>query len=457
MNGVRLVNGVKIEQGVNFKPYLGKIWMAQGAKNASASLSQPKGGHLPAKKKDFGLIIPKPKKEFNKWTTEVIGWYTENWNHGQYVGVFGGGASVPKGKCNCIVKINYVKPNQKFSKGYAENSRYSKWFKSGKINASNYNQASMCYIARDAATFENAFFEDVIGKDGVSLFRYNDELEFFDVKDVAEIFGGQQLFNMEISPEPNVKLDLFLFTKLVMEEMKKIVGRDINWFAGSHFNTDNPHVHVKFASVDGKELYIDGDRYIKSGKFREICREITTRMCQGKGLEEQRAEREEAVYSPYQNSLDLELFKLLDDNNNVSSYKLRKSKNYRAILARLRDREKQGYCKREKDENGRSYWHIHKIYSKDLNKKKIADVLGIKSYKGYILDENPDAVYEGEVIMCKRPNDDSNTVYMALKDTDGRKHLRKAFIKEQDKDFVKGEEFDLQRFKQMNLQRMERC
>lgn len=457
MNGIRLVNGVKIEQGVDFKPYLGKIWMAKGSKSAGeAAPFLPKGGHLPPPKKDIGVIVPKSKKEFNKWTTEVIGWYTENWKHGPYVG--SGAMSSSRATCNCIVKINYVKPNQKFEKGYATNSRYSQWFKPGQINAANYVQASMRYIARDAATFKDTFFEDVIGENGVSMYRYNNkELEFFDVDDVAEIFGCQQVFNVELSPDPNVELDLFLFTKLVMEEFQKIVGKKIKWFAGNHFNTDNPHVHVKFGSVDGKDLFINGDKYMKSGKLREICRDITTKMYLGKGLEKQRAEMEEAVYSPYQNSLDVELFRLLDDNNNVSSFKLRKSKNYRAILARLRDREKQGYCQREKDEKGRSYWHVHRIYSKDLQKRKIADVLGIKNHKSYILDENPEAVYEGEVLLCKRPNDDSNTVYMALRDTDGRKHLRMAFVKEQDKDFIKGEEFDLERFKQMSLQRMERC
>ena len=45
-------------------------------------------------------------------------------------------------------------------------------------------------------------------------------------------------------------MDLERLTRELMQGMERDLGRCLEWVAASHFNTDNPHVHIALRGVD---------------------------------------------------------------------------------------------------------------------------------------------------------------------------------------------------------------
>ncbi|NKB82832.1 MAG: DUF3363 domain-containing protein [Nitrospirales bacterium] len=84
-------------------------------------------------------------------------------------------------------------------------------------------------------------------------------------------------FRFIVSPEDGHELDLTTFTKDLMATVQKDVGRDLEWVAVNHYNTDNPHTHIVVRGLDahGQELRIPKD-YISHG-IRDRAKDIATR------------------------------------------------------------------------------------------------------------------------------------------------------------------------------------
>jgi hypothetical protein len=102
--------------------------------------------------------------------------------------------------------------------------------------------------------------------------------------------GDSRLFNVIISPERGASLDMELYTKNVMAQVKKDLGTELEWVGVIHKNTDHPHVHIAIRGIgkNGQELHIDKD-YIKSG-FRANAQEMATRQLGYRTTEDVRRE-----------------------------------------------------------------------------------------------------------------------------------------------------------------------
>lgn len=77
-------------------------------------------------------------------------------------------------------------------------------------------------------------------------------------------------FRFIVSPEDGHEIELTDFTKKLMHQMEKDLGRELEWGAVNHYNTDNPHVHIVVRGVDsaGTQLTIH-PKYIGEGmRFR---------------------------------------------------------------------------------------------------------------------------------------------------------------------------------------------
>ncbi len=73
------------------------------------------------------------------------------------------------------------------------------------------------------------------------------------------------------------KIDLVQLTRDLMKCMTRDLDTQLEWVAVSHFNTDNPHVHIAFRGVrkDGKPFRLERD-YVKHG-IRSIAEDLCTR------------------------------------------------------------------------------------------------------------------------------------------------------------------------------------
>lgn len=133
------------------------------------------------------------------------------------------------------------------------------------------------YGKKAAMLHERYLQRDHVGKDG-------DEGQFYSREDGlsnpvfdAGAQGEAHQFRFIVSPADAHELELTDFTRELMGQVEKDLGRDIHWKAVNHYNTDNPHVHVIVRGVDrqGRELRIDPD-YISNG-IRYRAQEIVTR------------------------------------------------------------------------------------------------------------------------------------------------------------------------------------
>ena len=87
----------------------------------------------------------------------------------------------------------------------------------------------------------------------------------------------QRQFRFIVSPEDTDGLDLTEFTRRLMGQVEKDLGRRLIWAGVNHHNTDNPHVHIVVRGVDrdGSDLRIDR-QYIARG-MRWRAQETLTR------------------------------------------------------------------------------------------------------------------------------------------------------------------------------------
>jgi type IV secretory pathway VirD2 relaxase len=88
--------------------------------------------------------------------------------------------------------------------------------------------------------------------------------------------GDEILFRVILSPERGDRMDLEAHTREVMASAERDLGTKLEWVAVSHYNTDNPHVHVvvRGRREDGSTLFIPR-RYVQEG-FRRRAEESAT-------------------------------------------------------------------------------------------------------------------------------------------------------------------------------------
>jgi hypothetical protein len=89
--------------------------------------------------------------------------------------------------------------------------------------------------------------------------------------------GDERVWKVILSPEFGDKIDLVQLTRDLMKCMTRDLDTQLEWVAVSHFNTDNPHVHIVLRGVraDGKPLRLER-AYIKHG-IRSIAEDLCTR------------------------------------------------------------------------------------------------------------------------------------------------------------------------------------
>jgi hypothetical protein len=89
--------------------------------------------------------------------------------------------------------------------------------------------------------------------------------------------GDERLWKLILSPEFGDKIDLIRLTRDLTKRMASDLDTHLEWVAVSHFNTDNPHVHIALRGIraDGKPLRLER-AYIKHG-IRSIAEDLCTR------------------------------------------------------------------------------------------------------------------------------------------------------------------------------------
>ncbi len=88
--------------------------------------------------------------------------------------------------------------------------------------------------------------------------------------------GENHQFRLIISPEDASEMDLTAFVRRLMARAERDIGRNLEWAAVNHHNTNHPHAHVVIRGVDryGSEVRLDR-AYISSG-MRWRAQEIAT-------------------------------------------------------------------------------------------------------------------------------------------------------------------------------------
>ena len=149
----------------------------------------------------------------------------------------------PEWSQRCAVQLRYTKGGS-----------VGKWFSKG------------AYIARESATkgqgsgFDAKSADVPVAKTVASWRRSKDQL----------------LFRLILSPEFGERLDLQEFARSLMARMEVDLKTKLQWVAVSHYNTDNPHVHVLLRGKrdNGKQLRIPRE-YVKEDA-RHAAEEIIT-------------------------------------------------------------------------------------------------------------------------------------------------------------------------------------
>ena len=130
----------------------------------------------------------------------------------------------------------------------------------------------------DAARLHLDYIErDGVEKDG-SPGRVYSATETFDRDALARALPGERhQFRFIVSPEEAGQLDLTAFTRDLMAQMERDLGRALIWGAVNHHDTDNPHVHIVVRGVDraGKAFCI-APAYI-SERLRWQAQHLVTR------------------------------------------------------------------------------------------------------------------------------------------------------------------------------------
>ncbi|MBX9687379.1 MAG: hypothetical protein K2X27_11800 [Candidatus Obscuribacterales bacterium] len=147
---------------------------------------------------------------------------------------------------------------------------------------------------------------------------FNEQGDRIDAKEMREAIkelGDSRVVVHKLTLAPEINpADKKAFTREVMQNLSRDKGRDLQWFAVEHNNTDHHHIHVVVLGKDrnGTEVRIDmkdidkvkeyGDRYLERCHPRELERSKRDREDREK---ERRAEREAAKEERIRDGMEL--------------------------------------------------------------------------------------------------------------------------------------------------------
>ncbi|NOJ28143.1 MAG: hypothetical protein DA330_09060, partial [Nitrososphaera sp.] len=121
-----------------------------------------------------------------------------------------------------------------------------------------------------------------------------DSIHAREMREAIKELGNSQVVvhKLMLSPEVNVE-DKKAFTREVMENMSREMGRDLEWFAVQHNNTDHHHIHVVVLGKDrnGTEVRISMKDIEKAHEYGNRYLE----RCHPLELERSRREREDRL------------------------------------------------------------------------------------------------------------------------------------------------------------------
>ncbi len=140
---------------------------------------------------------------------------------------------------------------------YAKNATRGQWKAHGR------------YIARESASQDRAVEAGFDATErGINIAARLDQWQSA---------GDERMWKIIVSPEFGDKMDLTKLTRDLMQRMTWDLDTHLDWVAVSHFNTDNPHVHIALRGIrgNGKSFRLERD-YVKQG-IRSIAEDLCTR------------------------------------------------------------------------------------------------------------------------------------------------------------------------------------
>lgn len=153
-----------------------------------------------------------------------------------------------------------------------------------------------------------------VERDGSKGHLYGQDQRFNREEFIQTIDLENNQFRFIVSPEDAHDFDLTQFTQELMKRVQKDLGRQVQWAAVNHFNTDNPHTHIVIRGVDknGQEIRIDRE-YISNG-IRNRAAQLSTEWLGQRTILEIEEQLRQEVRKERLTSLDKQIEKSLDGN-----------------------------------------------------------------------------------------------------------------------------------------------
>jgi type IV secretory pathway VirD2 relaxase len=106
------------------------------------------------------------------------------------------------------------------------------------------------YLERDTARFGDGFSRD------------SEKIDIPTTLNVWQEAGDEKLHKIILSPESPESLDLQSYTREVMAKVQSDLGKELDWVAITHTNTDNSHVHIALRGIDSRGQRLDIESYL---------------------------------------------------------------------------------------------------------------------------------------------------------------------------------------------------
>jgi hypothetical protein len=135
--------------------------------------------------------------------------------------------------------------------------------------------------------------------------------------------GDPHLFKVVLSPEHGERLDLPEFTRALLREVERDLGRPLEWAAIAHTNTSHPHVHLCIRGVSDGRVVTMARSYLHGG-IHARAREVATRMLGYRLAPELEAAARRAATSHAWSELDTTLERKLSAERTVKETELTK-------------------------------------------------------------------------------------------------------------------------------------
>jgi len=158
-----------------------------------------------------------------------------------------------------------------------------------------------------------------IGRDGTGI--DGEKPELFTRSDdtalpVQKIENEQRIFKFIVSPEKGSEINLKDYTRDIMNDAEKSLGKKLDWTASCHYNTDNPHIHIVVRGVsEGKQLFIDKEFMFQH--FRDIATDRATRELGHRNYFDITEQKSKEIFSERFTSHDRQIKSMIDRNNIV--------------------------------------------------------------------------------------------------------------------------------------------